>query len=117
MSIQIQKVLLTIPSGSNQASERFTPNTAINGSIRVGAVSKPASSEIISLGITDNGNPIVEPISVDWFKSDGRNLEESTIPLDTPGGRQLKIEAVSTGNVSADTHIEVIFLVEKAECI
>lgn len=116
MGIQIQKLLLTIPSGSNQVSQNFTPNTAIDGSIRVGAVSKPTSNEIVSLGITDNGNPIVEPISVDWYKSDGRNLEESTIPLDTSGGRSLKIEAIATGNVVSDTHIEVIFLVEKAKC-
>ena len=110
MSYQIQKTLLTIPSGSNSDTIRFAPNRS-NDNIRVGAIVKPQSDNIISIGITDNGNPIIEPISSDWLKSQGRNIEESTIPINSRGGRELKIEAVSTGNVSADTHIEVIFLV------
>lgn len=111
MSKKIERIIMSIPSGDQSTNGRIRLNTNKSGMFYVGGIAKGDTSKILSVGITDQGTPVIDPIDIGWLKSDGRTLEESTIPLKLWGGRDLDISVTSNGKtLSADTDIELIFI-------
>lgn len=109
--LRIETKRLTITSGANQVTADIEPTLSESGNLYVGAVAKGDNSKLISIGIYDSGNTIVEPIDVSHFQKDGKDIVESSIPIQHRGGRKLDIVVSTNGRaVSADTDIEVIFI-------
>jgi hypothetical protein len=113
MGFKTNRAVLTIASGQSTASaDIYVDTKAEDGQIYVGATILPTPSTIVSLSVEDGGKNIIQPINVEWYKRDGKGLRESAIPIDIPGGRNVKVEAKALANVGADTNIEVVFFVE-----
>jgi|GEM_PF-3713896 len=105
--------LVVVNVGSNEGQAKLTIPSGQK--VYVGAtVSGGDTDKINRLQIEENGTTIHDAMNIAWYNGNNGSFKQRSIDLGSyKGGSELTLRVLTTGNLTAEATIEVVFEISK----